>query len=388
MDPELWLFAQTRGGLPRSRARMVSLIAALDIPEPEHVILVSGTNGKGTIATSLGHALNEAQVDVGVFTSPHVEKFNERISVNGELISDSDVRKYIAWLQANPAIVRTFTATFFELSLAIALRYFADRGVTHAVIEAGVGVQHDATNALNNFVMSIISNVSLDHTNVFGNSIAAIARDKAFATRRGMPTITGATDEALKIISDRAEAVGGQLYTLDEGDDSELFSAPPGTRPEVRLAAAAARLLALPDHAVSAVFTAPPLPARREVFKVGREKTVVLDGAHNIAAAERLLEELPDSYVLLFAALPKKDVTGLYELLSQRASKSYLTKASPYEEAWMGADAPFFEDPVRALEFVLANTEHGTTIVVAGSFYLAGALRPVLSGLEKWLKNL
>lgn len=383
MDPELWLFSQTRGGLPRSRSRMASLIAALDLPEPQNVILISGTNGKGTIATSLGHAFTEARVKVGVFTSPHVEKFNERISVNGELISDRDVRKYIAWLQANQVIVRTYSATFFELSLAIALRYFADRGVTHAVIEAGVGVQQDATNALNNFVLSIISNVSLDHTSVFGNSIAAIARDKAFATRRGIPTITGATGEALEIIYNRAQVVGGQLYMFDEGDDSGLFAAPPGTRPEVRLAAAAARLLELPDHAVSAVFSAPPLPARREVFKVGGGTTVVLDGAHNIAAAERLLEELPDSYVLLFAALPKKDVAGLYKLLSKRASTSYLTKASPFEEAWIGADAPFFEDPVRALEFVLANTENGTTVVVAGSFYLAGALRPVLRGLEK-----
>lgn len=388
MESLTWLYSQTRGGTSRTRMRMASVIGALQLPEPEHIILVSGTNGKGTIANALGYALTEAGVQTGVFTSPHIERFNERITVNRKQIPDNEVTRYIEWLREEQPRYAQFKPSFFELTLAIALRYFADQGVTHAVIEAGVGVMHDATNALKNYDLSIISNVTVDHENVLGNSVTEIARDKAFATRRNMPTVTGATGEALQVIQARADAVGGTLHVLS--DDDLLFHTAEDSRPELRIAVAAARLLQrmydLPEQMPDTVLHAPPLPARHERFYAGVGQTIIIDGAHNVAAAERLVNNLPRTYKLLFGALPKKDAAALFAILSRNATEIVLTNAGLLEdEAFRAPGVPFVNRPEEALELLVTQATPGDTIVIAGSFYLAGTLRPLVREFERRL---
>ena len=376
-----WLYQQTRGGAPRSSARMAGLITALNLPLPPRVILVAGTNGKGTITTTVSAALVSAGYRTGTFVSPHIEQFNERISVGGVLIPDSRVASGIRWLQAHQAILDRITPTFFELTLALALAYFAEENVEYAVIEAGVGVAHDATNALGNIVASAISTVSLDHTNVLGATVHDIAADKAHAIKAGITTFSGVTDpELVQLFQARADRVSGTLVTLAATGEF----APAAAAPELRLAAALARSLGLAEEHVAKVFTAPRLPARRERFTVAGNRTVILDGAHNEAAARRLVEELPASYTLLFAALAKKDGAGLLNILRPAQGSVFSTAADPFEATQPVPGTTFIAEPVAALHEALAAVPVGGTLVIAGSFYLAGAVRATLRELQNF----
>lgn len=380
-----WLYAQTRNGAPRSTRYMEALISDFKLNMPKHTTLVTGTNGKGTIAHALGHAMHTAGLRTGVFTSPHVEEFNERIRTNGRYIETADLEAYIDWLQENEGVLARTVASFFELTLVIALKEFAAQEVTHAVIEAGVGVRHDATNAMRKLDLSIISNVSVDHANVLGSTVAEIAADKAYALRPGMHTVTGATGEALAVIQARADALGSHLHVLD--DTNPLFAAPIDVPPEVRLAAAAARLLELPGEAVNAVFAAPPLPARRERFAFFGNRTIILDGAHNIAAAERLVAEVPKPYTLLFGVQPKKDAMGLFNVLSRHANDVFFTKADPHGEPFQLPEYHYDHEPLRIIDNFKDTVPEGATIVIAGSFYLAGRVRSYLRYIEQHLED-
>lgn len=376
-----WLYQQTRGGAPRSSERMARLMQALDLPHPNKVVLVAGTNGKGTVATTLSAALTSAGYQTGTFVSPHIEQFNERISVNGVLIPDNRVAAGISALQARQDTLQAIEPTFFELTLALALAYFSEEHVQFAVIEAGVGVQHDATNALSNIVASVISSVSLDHTNVLGPTTAHIAADKAHAIKPGITTFSGVTDPALqRVFQDRANEVGGTLVTIAP---TAQF-APTKAAPELRLAAATARSLGLAEEYVEHVFAAPRLPARRERFTVAGNRTVILDGAHNEAAAKRLVTELPEQYTLLFAALAKKDGQTLLRTLTPHQGEVFSTAADPFETPPPVPGTTFVANPVAALHAALAAVPAGGTLVVAGSFYLAGAVRATLRELQNF----
>ncbi len=388
-DALRWLYARRRSGAPRDPARMEALLHALALPAPERVVHVVGTNGKGTVTAMIDAGLRAWGASSGRFVSPHVEDFRERVSVNGRPVSRETVRRFVA--QAQRHAVEPEPA-FFEWTLALALAAFARARLSWAVVEAGVGGARDATRALDNVALVVLTNVGPDHLDTLGPDLASIARDKAGALRARVPVVTGTQGEPLEIVRLAARRLGAPLHVDAPG--AALFEAPlpePEDRTararNARLAAAALRLLGAPEEAVAAGVLAAPLPARGERFTVNGCE-VVLDGAHDPSAAAQLAAELPPGYVLLFGALARKQAAATLAPLEAAACSVVLTEAAPGERPLAaGRGRAFLADPARALERALdlaATRPPGGTgapparVLVAGSLYLAGRVRPLL----------
>ena len=321
----------------------------------------------------------------GRFISPHVVDFRERITVNGQWISEAEVLGFVQDLpRLEPA------PAFFELTLALALRHFAREQVEVAVIEAGVGAKRDATRALENVRAVVITNVGRDHLDTLGPTLQDVARDKADAIRPGVPTLTGATGAALEVITEVAAARGSPLFGIFQPDTrrnpfhlpTETPERTPTEKHNQRLAATTLRINGVPETAITRGLSA-KLPARAERFRVG-DKEVLLDGAHNPDAARALLEHTrtPHArtpFVLLFGTLPKKLGAETLAVLGPYAQHVILTNAVPDEVSTLHSPkAAFIAQPERALQAALTRCPEGGLVVVAGSFYLAGRLRPIL----------
>ena len=377
-----WLFAQTRGGAVRDAERMRRLLATLGLSSPPNVVHVVGTNGKGSVTAMLAAGFTAAGQQTGRFISPHVDEFRERITVDGQWIAAAEVLGFVQTLpELDPA------PAFFELTLALALDHFARKKVEWGVLEAGVGAKHDATRVLENVRAVIITNVGRDHLDTLGPSLRNVAEDKADAIRPGVPTLTGATGEALAVITEVAAQRRSPLFFSTP--QSPLFRLPeglaPGTPTEVRnrqLVAAALRLQDVPEAAICQGLRA-SLPARAERFLI-KSKEVLLDGAHNPDAALALLEHTRPPFVLLFGALPKKLGRETLAVLAPRAEHIILTNAVPGETSTLQrAGLTFIENAEEALDEALARCKSGGQIVITGSFYLAGRLRPLLQELGR-----
>ena len=272
---------------------------------------------------------------------------------------------------------------------------FARQGVTLAVMEAGVGGVSDATQALRRVRALLLTNVALDHTATLGGTLAAIAQDKARAAVPGVPLLTTAEGEALAVVARVAHERGAPLYT--PGSHPDLFALPhppslpgPHQAQNARLALAALRLLGYGVGAEAALGAA--WPARLEQFQVGG-KVVLLDGAHNPAAAAALAGAVPRADVLLFGSLARKDSAATLAALGGVAAQTILTHPGAQTAQAQHADleglAAQFPgsltrpDPLAALALALALTQPGGTLLIAGSLYLAGTLRPWLLGAQQ-----
>lgn len=379
-----WLYRATRSGQPRDPARMARLMATLGLALPPKSVHVVGTSGKGTVAAMLAATLQADGQQVGRFLSPHVEEFSERIAVNGQAIPPAAVTAFVNRLLAQP-----HSAAFFELTLALALTHFEASAIDIAVIEAGVGARSDATIVLEPVVCTVITTIGYDHLEVIGPTLHDVARDKAAAIRPGVPVVTGATSVGLEVVSAAAQAQGSPLYRLDP--DDPLFAIPAQLPPSdaireqnQRLAAAASRLLGITSDAVLATGLAlPPLPARRETFRV-KGRSVLLDGAHNPTAAEALRATLNGPYLLLFGALPRKAGEATLAVLEPSALATFITDVDGQASTLRRLPSrTFIADPLTALTQALAHCPEGATLLVTGSLYLAGQLRPWLLAAEQ-----
>ena len=381
------LYACTRGGAPRDPARTRSLLDRLAVPDPAHVVHVVGTNGKGSVAARIAAGLGAAGLTPLRFLSPHVERFHERIDVAGTPLRDDELLAFLerAWhVEPAPA------AAFFELATAMALDVAHRRGADWAVLEAGVGAARDATLAIGNVRATVITNVDEDHLDQIGPDLAAVARDKSAAIRPGVPVVTGATGVALEIVRTTARRRRAPLHASEDG--GRLFDAPPSSPPSSsapttatdeaagRLAFATLRSLGLGSDAercaLAAAAAPPALPARRERFDLGHGRTVLLDGAHNPAAASALAADAPAGAHVLLGVAGRKDAARIRSAFAD-APRLTLTAVTSGERPW-NDDPAFVPDPATALEAALAALPIGGTLIVTGSFHLAGRLRPTL----------
>lgn len=390
-----WLAGRRRASRRRDPAVARALLDTLGLPDPPAVVHVVGTNGKGSVTTALAAMASAQGFRSGAFTSPHVERFEERIAYTrapSERAAPVDGATVVAFTERARALVDArhgapLAAGFFEWTLALALQAFADAGVEVAVIEAGVGARYDATTALGNVVASVVTNVDLDHLDTLGPDLLAIARDKVAAVRPGVPCVTGAVGAPLEVVTATARALGAPLEVVRSGSGqglpgelaarAELERWPETRRDNLRIAAAVARTLGWSDAAIRAGADAPTLPARFERFEVGGVH-VILDGAHDPAAAGRLARDLPPETVLVFAALARKQGAATLAAVEPSVRRVIVTSADEREAPgpW-DADARL-ADPERALQTALAWAGPGGTVAIAGSLYLAGRLRGVL----------
>ncbi|SCA63426.1 Folylpolyglutamate synthase [Chlamydiales bacterium SCGC AG-110-M15] len=178
------------GGMKLGLENMRELDLAFSCPHRHYkTIHIAGSNGKGSVASMISKALHFGGYKVGLFTSPHVSCFRERIRINGEMISEEDVEKYLSEL-FEVIDEEGIPATFFELTTMLAFYYFHKKGVDFAVIETGLGGRLDATNIIHP-ILSVVTSISLDHTEILGESLDEIAREKAGVIKQGVPVVVG-----------------------------------------------------------------------------------------------------------------------------------------------------------------------------------------------------
>ena len=360
----------------------------LELPYPPESIHVVGTNGKGTVAAAVAAGLTASGRRTGRFLSPHVVDFCERVAVDGRLILPQEVTAFVERVAAtalDPA------PAFFEWTLALALSHFSQEQVEAAVIEAGVGARHDATIVLENVRTVVITNVGRDHLDTLGPTPRDIARDKAAAIRPGVRVVTAATGEALAVMTEVAAERGSPLFTDTSRPD--LFTLPPKFTPRhplheqnMRLAAAALRVDGRADEgAILRGLKSAPLPGRGERFTL-RGRKIILDGAHNPSAAQALRTLFPAPFVLVFGSLPKKLGEETLAVLEPHALQTFVTQADAQKSTIQSSpNRHFIEDPVEALGAALDVCPPHACVVVTGSLYLAGRVRPYLVAQQESL---
>jgi dihydrofolate synthase/folylpolyglutamate synthase len=333
--------------------RMRELLAELGQPQAGvPAVHVVGTNGKSTATRMIEELVLAGGTATGAYLSPHVRSWSERIRVNGE---EADLERVLAAVR--PAAERV-AATQFEVLTAAALVAFRDGGVEAAVVEAGLGGRYDATNVLDGTRVVVLTNVSLEHTDVLGATRAAIAGEKLAVTRPGCTVVLGEREwEAA------ARAAGAGAVVVEEGGAE-------------RLAHAAARAFLGADVDPSALGPV-ALPGRLE-----QRAGEVRDGAHNPAGIRWLVERLPpDDYTVMASILADKDADAMLEALSALGGRFVATRSSnaralPAEELAARARHRFAhvearDDPSEALALAPAL---GEPVLVTGSLYLLADL--------------
>jgi dihydrofolate synthase/folylpolyglutamate synthase len=392
-------------GMRPGLERIETLLEALGNPERRYTLVqVAGTNGKGSVAAMLAAILRADGRRVGLYTSPHLVSFRERIRVDGEAIAEDDVAD---GFDAIATLVARLDATMFEASTALALDHFAREAVDVAVLEVGLGGRLDAT-TVGTPAVTALARIDLDHQEVLGATLAAIAAEKAAIIRSGVAVSAAQAPEAADVLMARAAAVGVPL--LMEGrelsvrvrardlDAQTIDAAGPGWRLEgLRLpllgvyqpanalvALAAARTLGVRDAACREGLARARWPGRFEVLRA-RDRIVVLDGAHNPAGAAALAASLTEWFgdtplTLVFGALRDKDAPGMLAALAPRARRLIFTASSSpraarpealRDAAPAGAAVELADSAPEAL--ALAAREPRTPILcVAGSLSLLG----------------
>lgn len=385
--------------------------ALLDIMErPDRrmtVVLIAGTKGKGSTAAFLASILHTAGVRAGLFTSPHLQDFRERVRIDGAMLSPAAFDEAIAALRPLVSRLRHDHAaagepTTFELTLALALRAFAERECAVAVVEVGLGGRLDATNALDPAV-SVLAPVSRDHTGVLGRSLATIATEKAGIARADRPFLVAATQRpsALAAIRRESRSTGADLELVPPvGPRIELALSGDHQRQNAALAVAAARALAIPETAYLGGLRQAVWPARFE--RAGTRPTVILDGAHNDDSAAALARTLRAErrgrrLVLVVGINRDKDARAVLRPLAPLASTIVTTRsrsaraADPEEVARLATRVshhPVEPRPDLAAALSAARARAGVAglVCVTGSLALAGEARTAL-GLapdERW----
>jgi dihydrofolate synthase/folylpolyglutamate synthase len=386
-------------------------------PQRQYPVLhLTGTNGKTSTARILTGLLQAKGLSVGTYTSPHLERVNERMTWNGEPIPDDALAALVAQLATLEPLLPE-RPSYFELLTAGAFAWFTDIAVDAAVVEVGLGGRWDATNVADATV-AVVTNVSIDHVEYLGPTREAIAQEKSGIVKPGCTLVLGETDPGLAPVFDGAGAatvlrrhqdfdvtgnrlaVGGRVLDLRtpgatyEGLYVPLHGAHQGDNAAIALAAAEAFFGApLEEDVVAEAFAAATSPGRMEV--VGRHPLCILDGAHNpagaAAAAETLAEEFPESVtrILVIGLLQGRDPDEMLAALDPAKARLLVAcpppspRALPPDEvvaaaARLGIPAVGADSVADAIDIAVDATEVDELVLVTGSLYVVGAARSIL----------
>ena len=404
-------------GMRPGLERIEGLLDALGRPEQRYrLVQVGGTNGKGSVSAMLAAILKAAGLRVGLYTSPHLVSFRERIRVDGDPIPEDGV---VDGVEALGTLVARVDATMFEATTALALDHFAREAVDIAVLEVGLGGRLDAT-TVGRPEVSVISRIDLDHQAVLGSTLEAIAGEKAAIIRSGVAVSAAQAREAERVIATRARAVGVPL--LLEGrdlsvaverrglDGQRLTCAGPGFTlaglelgmaasyqpSNALLAVAAARELGAADAAIRDGLARARWPGRFEIFRRA-SGFLVLDGAHNPAGARALAASLRDVFgaapvTFVLGILADKDAAGIVAALAPLTERIVLVAPTSPRAAAPDALRALVPATVDAVEIAGSPAEaleragrdaKTPVICVAGSLFLIGDVLRYLAGSDK-----
>lgn len=384
--PELdWLYTTQMFGIKLGLDNVIKLLHALDLPgQGMKFIHVAGTNGKGSTCAFMHAMMQTAGVSAGLFTSPHLVRFNERIRDHEREISDDEIETGLAKLRVLVADWENHP-TFFELTFVLALDWFQQRGLPWVILETGMGGRLDATNAITPEV-SVITRIGFDHMEQLGDTLAKIAREKAGIIKPGVTVVTGLQDPlALNVIKATAKQQKSYLSIVDEPlMDVELGLEGPHQAWNAALALEAVREAGIKLPAVQLELALKAVQWRGR-FQSLRDGRLILDGAHNPEAAFVLAAtyetQFPgESVEIIFAAAKDKDVAGVMSALSPIVKAWHFTtfqssRAMPtaqLREIWDSLDIailPITEYPHLSEAISAAGASKR---LIAGSLYLVG----------------
>jgi dihydrofolate synthase/folylpolyglutamate synthase len=420
--------------------RMRELVARLGDPHKKYPIVhIAGTKGKGSTSYMVAGILTAAGYRMGMYTSPHLDRLEERFVIDGQPCAEEElialiehVRPVALAMDAQARSPLEIGPTYFELTTAMALLHFAWKHVNGAVLEVGLGGRLDSTNICEP-AATLITSISFDHTRQLGNTLAAIAAEKAGIVKPGVPLISGVVEHEPRDAIRAICALRG-APTIELGLDFDFEYLPPANAaegetaqlnfrslhsPAVELrridlgmlgrhqAANAAAALALvvelrrqgwniPESAVRAALAACRPPARIEL--ASRRPKVVIDAAHNVASVQALLQTLAESLparrkILVFGTTREKDVPGMLRLLLPWFDLAIFTRYQqnprgiPPEELAesareLGYCPTLCPTPEQAWDKASCHLHDDDLVCVTGSFFLAAEMKAVLSAVR------
>ncbi len=421
-----YLVNLTKFGFNFGLDRIKYLLAQLGDPQNKiKTIHIGGTNGKGSTSAMLASILQAAEYKVGVFTSPHLHSYSERVVINGAQIPEVRVAELLTRLQ--PILAQMVVAgqehpTEFEVNTALALLYFSEEQVDLAIIEVGLGGAIDSTNVINP-LLSVITNVGMDHMDYLGNTLEEITTVKAGIIKEQAIVVTAAErPEVLEVIEATCQAKSARLIKVGENYRWESLTATPlGQRfnlygPQQNYCDLELKLLGAHQlvNAATAVAVVEALgrfcglevtaeqvklglrqaqwPGRLEIVRPG----VLLDGAHNLDGAESLALALHQVFtyrklILCIGMLADKEREKVLAVLAPLADKIVVTKPnSPRAGNWQDmakeaakyvSDVVLCEEIPEGVERALALAEAGDLVCITGSLYMIAAARAHLLGI-------
>jgi len=409
-----------------SLARMRSLLKRLGDPHKSlRCAHIAGTKGKGSTATMLAEMLRACGYKVGLYTSPHLVDIRERITVNGEMITQAAMTRLINKVAVPVQQMGADKPTFFEIFTAMAFLHFVQVGVEMVVLETGLGGRLDSTNVVKPLVVGLTS-ISIDHTHQLGDTVAAIAGEKAGVFKAGVPAVSvPQTPEAKSVLKRAARAANSPLlFTGEHIDFSYRFESSRETGPQTRVCLTTdtsqfehlpvplmgehqalncglalamldqlkAQGIRIDDRAAVQGLARVRLPGRMEMLT--SSPRVLVDGAHNAASIEALMRAIGqyipyDSMVVIFGCAADKDISGMLEEIMRGADKVIFTRydspramrpedlAEKYEECSgkMAQVAPDLKEAVRVAANAVSRED---LICITGSFYLVGEAKKLL----------
>ena len=410
-----YLYGLEKFGMIFGLTQVERILEAIGNPHREvQAIHIGGTNGKGSTAAMMASILQKEGYRVGLYTSPHLIRFTERIKVNGKEIEKEEVAALAGWMRERieeAGIASPFT--FFDFTTAMALYYFQQRMVDLAVLEVGLGGRLDSTNVVDP-LLSIITNISKDHEAYLGKSLLKIAGEKAGIIKKGRPLITAATQPRLLRLFSKVCREKGSLYFRVgrefryvgaedgefhyEGLHRKLWGLHLNLRGFHQIVNATTALGAMEvlDDLGYPVSTDAMVEGLREADWPGRLEVVasspkvVLDGAHNPAGALVLGESLKKEFqyqhlILLIGVMKDKDIESILHLLAPLADHIILTKPNSDRAATPaslkkalgrnGKRAEIIEDLKEAIERGLSITGQEDLLCITGSLYTVGEAR-------------
>jgi len=372
----------------------LKLMFALGNPEQDlKLIHIAGTNGKGSTSHILAALCQSHGLKTGIFTSPHLLDFRERIKIDGQKISKE---KVIDWVEEQiPLLNLDFEPSFFELTFALALSYFRDENCDICIIETGLGGRLDATNVIQP-VLTVITNIGLDHMNFLGDTRALIAGEKAGIIKPNTPTLIAQRDiETEKVFKDKVKTVDAKLRWVDFNEyiPSDLLA----NYQQLNLNTAKQAFLwfanlqdisvstNLMDLALKNVAVRTDFHGRMELIQ--ENPRVIVDAAHNADGIRMLLSELKSliykRLFLIYGAANDKDLTEVFPLFPDDSHKyfaQFSNARSRTTQEWEQiasihySEYEVFKSPLAALNQAKDEADTQDLILVFGSFFLIGDL--------------
>jgi len=418
-----YLYRLEKFGMIFGLAKVEAILEAIENPHREiQAIHIGGTNGKGSTAAMMASILQKEGYQTGLYTSPHLIRFTERIKINGKEIEQEEVAELAGWMRKRveeAGVPPPFT--FFDFTTALALLYFKQKMVDLAVLEVGLGGRLDSTNVVDP-LLSIITNIAKDHEEQLGRSLLKIAGEKAGIIKKGRPLLTAATQPQVlrlfsKICQERRSPyyrVGKEFRCVQNGErnfdyeglDRKLWniSLNLGGPHQIINATTALGAMELLDDLGYSVSNDAMIEGVKEVEWPGRlemvcsSPRVVLDGAHNPAGALALKESMEKEFQyhhlnLILGVMKDKDIPSILRLLAPLAHHLILTRPHTDRAAppalllkalgKNGEKAEIAEDLEGAIEKGLSMTKEDDLLCITGSLYTVGEARAYFRPREK-----